>query len=104
MAGPRGFKRKTGYKSDDFVANDDEEDRPQKKGKSGGTDFQPSSKPLVDDEGNKYFEISKTRRITISEFKGMSMVNIREYYQNDGRRSVRPHFPIFLLMADRELA
>jgi Transcriptional Coactivator p15 (PC4) len=82
MAG--GFKRKS--KSDDFVVDDDEDaDRPAKRGKAGGSDFQPSTKPKVDDDGNKYWEISKTRRVTISDFKGMAMVNIREYYESDGK-------------------
>ena len=84
MAG--GFKRKSNYKPDDFVADDDEDSgRPSKRGKAGGSDFQPSTEPQIDSEGNKYWEISKARRVTISDFKGKSLVNIREYYQNDGK-------------------
>ena len=80
MAG--GFKRKWNNKngggdSDDGVQT-------SKKGKTGGSDFQASTVPKTDSDGNKYWEISKARRVTVSEFKGKSMVNIREYYQNDG--------------------
>ena len=81
MAG--GFKRKSNYK---VSADDDDEDAPtSKKGRTGGSDFQPSTAAKTDSDGNKYWEISKARRITVSEFKKMPMVNIREYYQADGK-------------------
>ena len=84
MAG--GTKRKTNYKSDDFVADDDDDtSRPAKKGKAGGSEFQPSSEVQIDDEGNKYWEISKARRVTVSEFKKKSLVNVREYYEANGK-------------------
>lgn len=82
MAG--GFKRKSNYKNDDFVDDDGDSGPPSKRGKAAGSDFQPSTEPKTDGDGNKYWEISKARRVTISEFKGKSMVNIREYYQQDG--------------------
>jgi len=31
-------------------------------------------------------QISKNRRVAISEFKGKFMVNIREYYEADGKQ------------------
>ncbi|KAL6239171.1 hypothetical protein BDW75DRAFT_227319 [Aspergillus navahoensis] len=34
--------------------------------------------------GDSYWEISKMRRVTISSFRGKTMVNIREYYEKDG--------------------
>jgi hypothetical protein len=40
---------------------------------------------LVDTEGNTYWELSGMRRITISEFKGKKYINIREYYEKDGK-------------------
>ncbi|KIX00784.1 uncharacterized protein Z518_09849 [Rhinocladiella mackenziei CBS 650.93] len=54
------------------------------KGKSG-TVFKPSSKVQSDSEGNQFWEISKNRRVTISDFKGAKLVNIREYYQQDNK-------------------
>ncbi|KAL4768922.1 transcriptional Coactivator p15-domain-containing protein [Aspergillus nidulans var. acristatus] len=37
-----------------------------------------------DSNGDSYWEISKMRRVTISSFRGKTMVNIREYYEKDG--------------------
>ncbi|EXJ73727.1 uncharacterized protein A1O5_03489 [Cladophialophora psammophila CBS 110553] len=55
-----------------------------KRGKgTAGNAFIPSSKPQVDSDGNTYWEISKARRVTLSEFKGKRLVNIREYYEKD---------------------
>ncbi|KAF2088562.1 PC4-domain-containing protein [Saccharata proteae CBS 121410] len=37
------------------------------------------------EDGAAYWELSSQRRVTVSEFKGKSMVNIREYYEKDGK-------------------
>jgi hypothetical protein len=79
------FKRKQNYKSDDFVDDGDDDGRPAKKGKAGGSDFKPSLTAQTDDDGNEYWELSKARRVAVSQFKGNTMINIREYYQNDGK-------------------
>ncbi|KAK4144296.1 transcriptional Coactivator p15-domain-containing protein [Dichotomopilus funicola] len=43
----------------------------------------------TDGDGNPYWEIGNTRRISTAQFKGMSLINIREYYTTpDGE--VRP--------------
>ncbi|KAF2101860.1 PC4-domain-containing protein [Rhizodiscina lignyota] len=39
----------------------------------------------TDEEGNPYFELSKMRRITVSKYGGKDLVNIREYYEKDGK-------------------
>lgn len=39
----------------------------------------------LDANGDRYWEISKMRRVTISTFRGKTMVNIREYYEKDGQ-------------------
>lgn len=39
----------------------------------------------VDANGDRYWEISKARRATVSTFRGKKMVNIREYYEKDGQ-------------------
>jgi Transcriptional Coactivator p15 (PC4) len=95
MAPPRTQKRKSGpqnYESDNgFVANDsDNSDRPNKRSKTSAvatksSHFTSAGQTQVDSEGNQYWEISKMRRVTISEFKGKQMVNIREYYEKDGK-------------------
>ena len=78
---PSSKKRKSAATVDD---SDVEAEASTKRGKgASGTAFQPSSKPQVDSDGNQYWEISKARRVTISDFKGKKLVNIREYYQKD---------------------
>lgn len=39
----------------------------------------------TDTNGDVYWEISKLRRVTVSEFRGKTMVSVREYYEKDGR-------------------
>ncbi|BCR89091.1 transcriptional coactivator p15/PC4 family protein [Aspergillus chevalieri] len=41
--------------------------------------------PRIDSNGDPYWEISRMRRVTISTFRGKTMVNIREYYEKDGQ-------------------
>lgn len=43
------------------------------------------SRSKVDANGDRFWEISKMRRITVSSFRGKRMVNIREYYEKDGQ-------------------
>ncbi|KAI9899994.1 hypothetical protein N3K66_004256 [Trichothecium roseum] len=63
--------------------NDDSDEQPasrttkKTKGSTGSE--------LKDDEGNPYWELSNKRRIGLSEFKKMSFINIREYYEKDGK-------------------
>lgn len=94
-------KRKEAYDSDNgFV-----EDAPKNKKQKGGNTKAPvSSEMHKDDEGNEYwevshrrhysesmrallsrFQISRTRRVQISSFKGNTMVGIREFYEKDGK-------------------
>ncbi|KAL2394776.1 hypothetical protein ABEF95_000710 [Exophiala dermatitidis] len=80
-----GFASKK-RKSNAIVHDDSDVDAevPTKRGKgASGTAFEPATKPQTDAEGNPYWEISKNRRVTISDFKGKTLVNIREYYQKD---------------------
>jgi hypothetical protein len=81
------------------AAQEDTDSAPvNKRGKgASGNAFQPSSKPQVDADGNKFWEIAKSRRVTISEFKGKTMVGIREYYEKDnewlpGKKVLSRHF------------
>ncbi|KAL7799012.1 PC4 domain-containing protein [Trichoderma ceciliae] len=67
-------------------ASDDSEDAPQtsaaKKNKSAAAASAPDGK---DDEGNPFWELSSKRRVGVSEFKKMCFINIREYYEKDGK-------------------
>jgi Transcriptional Coactivator p15 (PC4). len=39
----------------------------------------------TDPNGDRYWEISRMRRVTISSFRGKTQVNVREYYEKDGQ-------------------
>ncbi|KAL2221440.1 putative RNA polymerase II transcriptional coactivator [Thermoascus aurantiacus ATCC 26904] len=80
---------------DGFIDDSDDHSRPKK----ARTEVKPSStncsdnKTLrtlsggagkIDSNGDVYWEISRLRRVTVSSFKGRTMVNIREYYEKDG--------------------
>jgi hypothetical protein len=70
-----------------FVENDsDGSDRPTKRSKPTTSTSSASTRlqPQIDTEGNTFWEISKMRRVTISEFKGRQMVSVREYYEQNG--------------------
>ncbi|KAI4833737.1 PC4-domain-containing protein [Aureobasidium sp. EXF-8845] len=38
-----------------------------------------------DEDGNPYWELSGKRRVTLSEYKKVHLINIREYYEKDGK-------------------
>ncbi|KAH7326100.1 transcriptional Coactivator p15-domain-containing protein [Stachybotrys elegans] len=38
-----------------------------------------------DDDGNPFWELSNKRRVGVSQFKNTCFVNIREYYEKDGK-------------------
>ena len=40
----------------------------------------------TDSNGDRYWELSKMRRVTISSFRGKTQVNVREYYEKDGQQ------------------
>lgn len=88
---PQKRKAETYDKSDYFVADDDDEEtsKPTSKRTKASTSTSnvgteiPSVKK--DDEGNEYWEISKARRVGLSDFKGKRMVSIREYYEKDSK-------------------
>ncbi|KAI9741232.1 MAG: hypothetical protein M1834_002948 [Cirrosporium novae-zelandiae] len=69
-------KRTAGYSSDEAPKT--------KKSKTSSSKASSSGKG-VDSNGDKYWEISNQRRITISQFKGKTLVSIREYYEKDGQ-------------------
>lgn len=90
-------KRKSGYNThDSFVVDDDEQNdspapqtkRSKKNSKPAGitaTSFTTAlPAPKRDADNNLYWEISKARRVTVSDFKGKKMIAIREYYEKDG--------------------
>ncbi|KAG8532545.1 uncharacterized protein KY384_002422 [Bacidia gigantensis] len=74
------------YESDGGFIEDAPKSKKQKVGKrersqTGGLD---SAHGGTKDKDGTWWELSRTRRIRINEFKGKTMVDIREYYEKDG--------------------
>lgn len=89
-------KRKATYdRSDSFVADDDSVDGeatlnpPKKRTKPSATTTTASVSDIpemkTDEDGNQYWEISKARRVIISDYKGKKLVSVREYYQKEDK-------------------
>ncbi|KAI0455906.1 transcriptional Coactivator p15-domain-containing protein [Xylaria acuta] len=66
---------------EDAASTDEEVAKPSKKAKTKTTS---EGNPGKDSEGNSFWPLGTTRRITIQNFKGKTYVNIREYYENNG--------------------
>ncbi|KAI1270284.1 ssDNA-binding transcriptional regulator [Xylariaceae sp. FL1019] len=68
-----------GYKSRkrQVSSDDDEVVKPAKKTK---TKDKAAGDEGRDDDGNAFWQLAPMRRLTISEFKGQTLVNIREYW------------------------
>ncbi|RDA87740.1 hypothetical protein CP532_1795 [Ophiocordyceps camponoti-leonardi (nom. inval.)] len=45
----------------------------------------PAGGGATDDDGNPFWELSNKRRVGVSKFKNACLVNIREYYEKDGK-------------------
>ncbi|KAH7350901.1 transcriptional Coactivator p15-domain-containing protein [Rhexocercosporidium sp. MPI-PUGE-AT-0058] len=76
--GKRAHDEVDTYEEDDFVENDDGAARKTKKTKKAAA--QSSG-----DDLEKFWEASQNpRRVTVQEFKGQKLINIREYYEKEG--------------------
>ena len=101
---PKGRKRQSStYDSDNgFVADDSGDNEVNHRSKKARTTTStassakpkpssfktPSANPAggkVDANGDPYWELSRLRRVTVSSFKGKTLVNVREYYEKDGQ-------------------
>ncbi|CAF9935954.1 hypothetical protein IMSHALPRED_010406 [Imshaugia aleurites] len=87
------------YDSDGgFVSDDAPRSKKAKSGKNGaakgGSEKKQTKKKeagksvvgggQVGKDGEEFWELTSKRRVGITEFKGMCMVNVREYYEKDG--------------------
>ncbi|XP_050718813.1 RNA polymerase II transcriptional coactivator-like [Eriocheir sinensis] len=67
--------------SDSDSGPEDRNEPAPKKSKAEGS----SSKRLKNDLGETYFELERNRRVSIREFRGKLIIDIREYYEKDGK-------------------
>jgi len=59
----------------------------QKKGKADKGKKKPAKAESEDDEGEGgLYQLSAMRFVSVSEFKGKPYINIREYYEKDGKK------------------
>ncbi|KAH7255600.1 transcriptional Coactivator p15-domain-containing protein [Fusarium redolens] len=64
------------------AADSDSEPETVSKRVKSGTSLEADGK---DDDGNPYWELSNKRRVGVSDFSKKTFVNIREYYDKDGK-------------------
>ncbi|KAG0632797.1 putative RNA polymerase II transcriptional coactivator [Tuber brumale] len=75
---PKGKKRQAEkYKSDYGFVEDAAPSSKRSKVEIG--------KKALDNDGNPYWEIGRLRRVAVSKFGGKNLINIREYFEKDGK-------------------
>jgi len=77
---PNSRKRKSKDESEEPVLSK------RSKANGNGSDAKPEKPEMQEDgDGNIYWELSSKRRMTIQEFKGKTLVSLREFYEKDGK-------------------
>ncbi|KKK13851.1 hypothetical protein P175DRAFT_0518107 [Aspergillus ochraceoroseus IBT 24754] len=88
---PSGSRKRASDVSDDFIVDDEprlKKSKPNAIKSANSVHADKSSAGVtrkVDTNGDNYWDIAKMRRVTISSFRGKTLVNIREYYEKDGQ-------------------
>ncbi|ORY89344.1 transcriptional Coactivator p15-domain-containing protein [Leucosporidium creatinivorum] len=49
------------------------------------SDSEEEEKMSTNDEGDRFLRLSNNRRVTVRQFKGKTLVDIRETYEKDGK-------------------
>ncbi|KAB7495120.1 putative RNA polymerase II transcriptional coactivator [Armadillidium nasatum] len=76
---PKNKKRESDSGSDSDSDSGPEDLNPPKKSKTS------TAKVLKNAEGESYWELDRQRRVTVREFKNKTYVDIREFYEKDGK-------------------
>lgn len=72
-----------------FVADDSEEETSSKPTSTSNKKAKLASltnkDTLVDTNEDPYWELSGKRRVVVTKYSGKMMINVREYYEKDGK-------------------
>lgn len=80
-SGKKGKKKQQRQEEEKEQEEDEEKEGEEEEEEEGG-----EGKKEFDDNGDLILcRLSKNRRVTLQEFKGMTLVSIREYYFKDGK-------------------
>ncbi|PVH95609.1 PC4-domain-containing protein [Periconia macrospinosa] len=84
--GRGGFTKASYAKKRSSPDSEETSSRANKKSKKAADDVALVPELEVDEDKNKFVSLKAngTRRVTISDFKGKTLINIREYYEDDG--------------------
>lgn len=87
--------------SEDFIedGSGDENNTSQESTQKVSVDENADSDVKVNEEGESFLEISSKRRVTIRNWKGNTLIDIREYWGDDG--SLKPGKKGISLSADQ---
>ncbi|KAI1081170.1 PC4-domain-containing protein [Whalleya microplaca] len=91
MGGPKNLKRSRRNEYEDEDVDSDQEVKSTKKAnkKSKTSKASGAAELGKDEEGNPCWPLGGTRRVTISDFKGKTYINLREYYA-DASGTLKP--------------
>ncbi|CAF3975214.1 unnamed protein product [Adineta steineri] len=64
--------------------SEDENDPPAKRTKKNDETDDSTAPSTIGPNGERLFEIGKLRYVSVSQFRGKSYINIREYYEVNG--------------------
>ncbi|XP_003746678.1 activated RNA polymerase II transcriptional coactivator p15 [Galendromus occidentalis] len=97
MAGKKS--RKAAVSESDSDSGPDDRNPPANAAKKQKTDEE--GKPKKNEAGEYVFELSKMRNVSVKEFKGRVLVNIREFYEDKNSGELRPGKKGIALSADQ---